>query len=338
MDSKGEIIRLPKYQKEAVDEKPTDEKLPIPEGFVEKQKEIFNDDFNNQSAVEEKQGKKNKKNKDNKEDNTFDEKVDSNPSQLPPQQPQQPKAPVNPTNTKYLADQIINNPVIDNVIDVENQDYYKANKYWQDTQLQCPFLKDIYPHDSIIGKPYAQVEIEIRQVLAMRTTDALIMTGFRTTNSFVESMMCSKGIDISGYSDLVCLNPEIKELLMIIRLKHQDKLVEISPEMKLGLSCAMTAVLCFNLNRSKPKQNIPTITDKPTQQPTQQPQDLKNQIKNSFMNTFAKKENKDEKDSVFVPITKKDDEKIDPTKSAAINLPKPTADGTINMPMAFSLK
>jgi hypothetical protein len=204
-------------------------------------------------------------------------------------------------------------------------------------------LKDIYPHDSIIGKPYAQVEIEIRQVLAMRTTDALIMTGFRTTNSFVESMLCSKGIDISGYSDLVCLNPEIKELLMIIRLKHQDKLVEISPEMKLGLSCAMTAVLCFNLNKSKPKNNIPTITDK---QPNiisaapQQPEDLKSQIKNSFMNTFGKKDQnqKDEKNSILMPISKKEDEKIDPSKSAAINLPKPTADGTINMPVAFSLK
>lgn len=174
----------------------------------------------------------------------------------------------------YLSQEIINNPVIDDVYDPLNEDYCKAIAYYKSILIQYPYLGQIYPIHEIKGKKYEEVVTDIRMHISLRTSDILIVQGFKTVNSFVETAVTRGGVDITGYAEMVSLNPEIRELLMIIRIKHQDKLLEMSPEMKLMGSCVMTAMTCFSLNRSKQ----PAVAAS-----------NKDQIKQSFLKTFATK-------------------------------------------------
>lgn len=295
--SNVEIIKLPRFASgEAIDTPPLAEILPP---NPEKQKP---------------------KKQENKQDINQDLAVEQPTTKQP-----------SPVDTKYLSHQIIDNPVIDHVVDPNNQEYTRCLAYYKNVCLQYPYLREVYKEKDIKGKKYDEVVTEIRMQISMRTSDVLLMMGFRTVNGFVEQMACKNGVDISGYTDTITQNPEVRELLMLIRLKHQDKLVELGPEEKLGLACLMTAITCFSLNQSKKpvavqeKKTVqPKLPEKTNETPAQNP--AKEQIKNSFMATFMKKDDK-----------KDEKEKIEQTSAAIpkINVNNPS--GSMTLPTSFSL-
>ncbi len=76
-------------------------------------------------------------------------------------------------------------------------------------------------------------EKEIDRVVGSRQADTFMEVGYFTSVSIAEQVGTKKGYQVEGWTESLKSQPEVYELLKIIRLRNQDKLSSISPEFKL---------------------------------------------------------------------------------------------------------
>jgi hypothetical protein len=162
--------------------------------------------------------------------------------------------------------QIIENPLIDNLDDPNVDEEHKKISMYKTQCRRFPQLVELYPISNLKTKTLAEVEFDISAALSMRMDQLLFLRGFRFLNGFVETAVNRTGaVDITGYSDMVIQNPEIRELLDIIQMQRCGFLKNLSPEMKLMSACVLTAVTVAQINAGK------------------------KEMKNDFKSMFAKK-------------------------------------------------
>jgi len=75
---------------------------------------------------------------------------------------------------------------------------------------------------------------QINLILNDRTSLEIVKLGFYTTASFVEHAgMHWFNLKLKGYEAMPRGNPEIEEILRILKIKHLSSLQEVTPEQKL---------------------------------------------------------------------------------------------------------
>jgi len=78
--------------------------------------------------------------------------------------------------------------------------------------------------------------------------------GFYTTASFVEHAGTHWfDLKLQGYEAMLRGNPEIKEILRILKIKHLSSLQEVTPEQKLLGIMLLSAVSIHQLNSAGPQ-------------------------------------------------------------------------------------
>jgi len=78
--------------------------------------------------------------------------------------------------------------------------------------------------------------------------------GFYTTASFVEHAGTHWfDLKLQGYEEMLRGNPEIEEILRILKIKHLSKLQEVTPEQKLLGIMLLSAVSVHQLNSAGPQ-------------------------------------------------------------------------------------
>ena len=130
---------------------------------------------------------------------------------------------------------------------LDNQDK-KLEETIDNYMVSLPWLHDLLPERTIESS--SEWLSKINTLVENRQMDLIVKSGFNATTSIFESIVCAKGINIEGYSDVLSSNPEIDQLLSLLRLQHMSD-IKISPEMKLLGICAFSAVSIYNVNKTK---------------------------------------------------------------------------------------
>lgn len=141
--------------------------------------------------------------------------------------------------------------IVPSQILLDNQDK-KLEETINNYMVSLPWLHDALPERTIESS--SEWLSKINTLVENRQMDLIVKSGFNATTSIFESIVCAKGINIEGYSDVLSSNPEIDQLLSLLRLQHMSD-IQISPEMKLLGICAFSAVSIYNVNKTKATLN-----------------------------------------------------------------------------------
>jgi hypothetical protein len=125
------------------------------------------------------------------------------------------------------------------IVDV-NQDENERliSRYYR----EIPWLQEVLPIESRGEAQATEWLHQIDMELSSRTSDQIIKWGFNTSTSCVEYFGCKYGMKIQGYSQMLSSNPEVDEILKIIKLRNLSAISEITPEQKLLGIMLMSAV------------------------------------------------------------------------------------------------
>jgi len=97
-----------------------------------------------------------------------------------------------------------------------------------------PFLDEELPFDQQAELMPQEWLNQINLILNDRTSLKIVKLGFYTTASFVEHAGTHWfDLKLQGYEAMLRGNPEIKEILRILKIKHLSSLQEVTPEQKL---------------------------------------------------------------------------------------------------------
>jgi hypothetical protein len=114
-----------------------------------------------------------------------------------------------------------------------------------------PFLNEELPfHEQVDLTPQEWLN-KINLILNDRTSLEIVKLGFYTSASFVEHVGTNWfDLKLQGYEAMLRGNPEIEEILRILKIKHLSSLQEVTPEQKLLGIMLLSAVSIHRLNSS----------------------------------------------------------------------------------------
>lgn len=127
-------------------------------------------------------------------------------------------------------------------IEIEKQieEYYRT----------LPWLAKTLPKDKLFGTAEEKLD-SINFHVNQRTADLTLKAGFHAITETAEAVAVSFDYQVKGLSNVLDKNPEVSELLKIIRLTNADKVSKLSPEMKLAGICIATAFVMHKQNEIK---------------------------------------------------------------------------------------
>jgi hypothetical protein len=116
-----------------------------------------------------------------------------------------------------------------------------------------PWLDKELPFDEQGHLSTSEWLAKITVLINDRTSTELVKLGFYTTAGLAEQVGSNLlDLKLKGYERALRENPEIEELLTIIKIKHLSSLQDITPEYRLLGICLLTAVSCHRLNSIYP--------------------------------------------------------------------------------------
>jgi len=97
-----------------------------------------------------------------------------------------------------------------------------------------PFLDEELPFDQQADLTPQEWPTQINLIQNETTSLKIVKLGFYTTASFMEHVGTHWfNLKLQGYEAVLRGNPEIKEILRILKIKHLSLLQEVTPEQKL---------------------------------------------------------------------------------------------------------
>lgn len=102
---------------------------------------------------------------------------------------------------------------------------------------------------------------EIDKHICQKSGDSAILIGFRMVTGLVEAVGTSKGYKLHGYSNMMTADPEVQNLLNLIKLRNINRFSEVSPEMVLLGMCATQALSLHTIGGRPELNQNPSILD-----------------------------------------------------------------------------
>ena len=94
---------------------------------------------------------------------------------------------------------------------------------------KLPWLEDLLPRDSRTDETAEEWLKKIDLITCSRASDAFMMAGFSVACSVIESVGVSRGFEVHGYTQAMTHNPQVPELLTLIRLRNIHVFKEVTP-------------------------------------------------------------------------------------------------------------
>ena len=124
-------------------------------------------------------------------------------------------------------------------IERDNLENFKAEVELRTLLKSYPEVHDLVPSDILERDVPIQTKLTlVKEILNDQRGFVFAFSGLTAVTSLAEGIAVSKGYDISGLGDRVKSDREVKRLLRLIAIKHEDKLNEMEPETALAL-CIM---------------------------------------------------------------------------------------------------
>ncbi len=105
-----------------------------------------------------------------------------------------------------------------------------------------PTLATELPYES---RGDATAEEWLRQIdkhICQKSGDSAVLIGFKMVTGLIENVGVSRGYKLNGYSNLMVCDPEVQNLLHLIKLRNLNRFQEVSPEMVLFGLCITSAM------------------------------------------------------------------------------------------------
>ncbi len=127
----------------------------------------------------------------------------------------------------------------------ENQD--KLERQIATFYNELPWLQGVLPFESRGEESAEEWLKEIDKKICSRTGEQAVYIGFKGVTKVVEEIGVANGWKLKGYSSMMCSDPQVHELLHLIKVRNMGILADISPEATLIATCIMGAVSCNSM-------------------------------------------------------------------------------------------
>ena len=137
---------------------------------------------------------------------------------------------------------------VDHIMNTENKEEFKKELRIKEYYTKWPRLAKEMPIEKrgdISSDEWLKM---IEQHMSGALFDGLLVQGVSMTCTIVEVMGPKLGLKTQGYRDTVMSLPDLGETLSLIRMRHQDELIEMTPEMKLMGSMVMVLFAVHEVN------------------------------------------------------------------------------------------
>ncbi len=105
-----------------------------------------------------------------------------------------------------------------------------------------PTLATELPYESRNGATAEEWLKQIDKHICQKSGDSAVLIGFKMVTGLIENVGVSRGYKLNGYSNLMVCDPEVQNLLHLIKLRNLNRFQEVSPEMVLCGLCLTSAM------------------------------------------------------------------------------------------------
>ncbi len=103
---------------------------------------------------------------------------------------------------------------------------------------------------------------QIDKHISQKSGDSAVLIGFKMVTGLTENIGVSRGYKLNGYSNLMVRDPEVQNLLHLIKLRNLNRFQEVSPEMVLLGLCA-TSAMSLHATGGRPDLNLAPVKPDP---------------------------------------------------------------------------